>query len=107
MIEEKDSQAVEKWSAQTIFQRLAAVRDWQYIIEEYGNVNGREELIKEARETLKDLQTQLKTQIGVWGGVEAIDGWLKENDPGHNVPSEIEEMDWSWLEQAPEELSSS
>lgn len=105
-MEERGSETIERWSAQTIFQRLAVVRDNQYIVREYEGDKEREKLVKECREHMEELQDQLRVQIQIWGGIETIDRWLKENDLGHSVPSEIEEMDWSWLEQVAEESSS-
>jgi len=111
MSEERDSGSIYKWSAREIVQTLFAMVNWQTTISKYGNVDGGEELtqVREAREDLRDRAEKLREQIGLWGGKEAIDKWLENNDPGHTTPSGIT-MDWNWLEetcQTPEELSSS
>lgn len=42
---------------------------------------------------LSDLQIQL------WGGLEAIEEWLKASDTGKSLPSTIEGLDLTWLNE--------
>ena len=69
-----------KKSAQSIVQRLAMARNWQQL----GKPN-------------KQLELEIREEIEQWGGVEAIDEWLEENDPDHSMASNIRKMDWSFL----------
>ena len=41
----------------------------------------------------------LKTEIQHLGGLEAIEAWLATHDPHHTRPSQIEGMDWGFLNQ--------
>lgn len=77
-------------SAQTIFQRCAALRMKQGLLRK----NPDDQKIKS---DYKRLTKEIKGEIEAWGGIDKIDAWLKENDPGHSLPSNIKGIDWSWL----------
>ncbi|KKT97814.1 MAG: hypothetical protein UX35_C0006G0074 [Microgenomates group bacterium GW2011_GWA1_46_15] len=61
---------------------------------------GNAEKEKEWKEEKEKLERWLKIHIRKYGGVQAIDDWLKEHDPGHALLMTIPNMDWSFLEKA-------
>ncbi|HCQ31603.1 TPA: hypothetical protein DIU27_04465 [Candidatus Collierbacteria bacterium] len=77
------------YPAQTIFQRLCALRNYQYIIRNFPTADAYEEMLQ--------LENDLRTQIEIWGDIEAIDFWLSSNDPHHGRIANIKELDLSWL----------
>lgn len=69
-----------------IFQACASIAGYQFALEiDPANDTVREKMI--------ELQKQTRQQIQRWGGLEAVDAWLRENDPGHDLPSEIRDID--------------
>jgi hypothetical protein len=81
---ERNRAETEKLPAQIIIHRIAALNRVQFM--------GREN---------KELESMLREQIEIWGGLTEIEDWLNQNDPGHDVPSDLEGLDWSWLNNSP------
>ncbi|NCP47492.1 hypothetical protein GW844_03860 [bacterium] len=77
------------YPAQTIVQRLCALRNYQYIVRNFSAVDDYTDILQ--------LENELRTQIELWGGIEAIDAWLAINDPHHTQICHIKELDLSWL----------
>lgn len=55
---------------------------------------------EESRVHRESLEQELRKEIRKWGGIEAIDLWLKEHDPGHVTPSGINKLGWEWLKSS-------
>lgn len=77
-------------SAKKIFQNLCALQCYQY-----GLAHHPEDAA--FRKLIDQLVPTLRWEIREWGGIRKIDEWLRKNSPGHGRPSEIRDMDWSWL----------
>ncbi|QQR93202.1 hypothetical protein IPJ91_01950 [bacterium] len=76
------------WSYQKIFQTACVVKSQQ---EQYKKAGQPVNLM---------LRECLLFQIIQKGGINAIDAWLKKNDPGHYRLRDIANMDWSWLDES-------
>lgn len=71
----------ERISAQAFVQRLTALKNWEYLMQQ-GNEQANQEFTSQL--------ALLKEQVILWGGITAIDQWLEINHPGHTKPSECD-----------------
>lgn len=80
----------ERLSAPKIIQKLASLLLRQGSLEVDSGDN-------EALLNSQKLQSELIEQFKLWGGKDAVEAWLKENDPYFSVPSDFDQIDWSFL----------
>lgn len=81
----------EKLSAEKIFQRAAALRAAQFSQSRNGDQSG------QLAAQIEVLQSELSSNIALWGGLTAVDVYLTEHDPRHSRLADIQGLDWSWL----------
>ncbi len=88
---EKIEQNNERWYAQRIFQYANALRVRMVMFNTHPDN-------KKNNDEIKRYQKVIKHQIKLWGGKEAVDAWLLENDSIHGLLADLVEIDWSFLE---------
>jgi hypothetical protein len=84
---------LEKRSPPHIVQSLFAARNLQWSLANQKLAN------PDIQIELDKLQEKLKAEILSWGGITAIEEWLKKYDTGCSLPSQIEGIDLSWLNE--------